>query len=140
MMSDPFNLERFVAAQSPVYTQVTQELRAGHKRSHWMWFVFPQIRGLGNSDFARLYAISSRDEAEAYLAHPVLGPRLRECTQLVNAVQGRSSKEIFGHPDYLKFHSSMTLFSLVVADEAVFTEALNKYYGGKLDDATVERL
>jgi len=139
-MSDPFNLQRFVEAQAPVYTQVTEELRAGRKRSHWMWFVFPQIRGLGNSDFARFYAICSREEAEAYLNHSVLGPRLRECAQLVNAIEGRTAKEIFGYPDFLKFHSSMTLFSLVATDKEVFVAALNKYYGGQQDGPTVERL
>ena len=139
-MSDPFNLQRFVEAQAPVYTQVTEELRAGRKRSHWMWFVFPQIRGLGNSDFARFYAISSREEAEAYLSHPVLGPRLCECAQLVNAVEGRTAKEIFGYPDFLKFHSSMTLFSLVATDNDVFVAALNKYYGGQQDGPTLERV
>jgi uncharacterized protein (DUF1810 family) len=139
-MSDPFNLQRFVDAQNPVYAQVREELRAGHKRTHWMWFVFPQIRGLGNSDFARLYAISSREEAEAYLSHSTLGPRLRECTQLVNAVEGRTAREIFGYPDFLKFHSSVTLFSLVATDNEVFVTALNKYYGGQQDGPTLERL
>ena len=139
-MSDPFNLQRFVEAQAPVYADVTAELRSGRKRSHWMWFVFPQIQGLGSSDFAQFYAISSREEAEAYLGHPVLGPRLRECTQLVNAVEGRTAKEIFGYPDYMKFHSSVTLFSAVSDDNEVFVQAVNKYYGGNQDGPTMERL
>ena len=110
-MPDPFNLDRFVQAQDPVLAQVRAELWAGHKRTHWMWFVFPQLAGLGRSDTARYYALASLEEARAYLAHPLLGPRLIECTNLVNAVEGRSAHQIFGSPDDLKFHSSMTLFA-----------------------------
>ncbi|MDE1987447.1 MAG: DUF1810 domain-containing protein [Alphaproteobacteria bacterium] len=139
-MTDPFKLQRFVTAQAPVMAQVLAELRDGRKRSHWMWFVFPQIAGLGRSDLARRYAIASREEAQAYLAHAVLGPRLRHCTALVLRVEGRSAEEIFGHPDDLKFHSSMTLFGRVVAQETVFGDALRKYFGGEEDAATLERL
>ena len=138
MTSD--RLERFVQAQKPVIGGVLAELRAGRKTSHWMWFVFPQIRGLGHSPTAQHFAIASRAEAEAYLLHPILGPRLRECTQLVNAVEGREIEEIFGYPDYLKFRSSMTLFANVTADNQVFVDALNKYFGGEQDPLTIERL
>jgi len=139
-VSDPFNLQRFVAAQQPVLEQVSSELRAGCKRTHWMWFVFPQIRGLGYSPTAKIYAISSRAEAEAYLSHPLLGPRLRECTRLVNSVQGRSIEDLFGDPDFLKFRSSMTLFAHATRDNQVFLDALDKYYGGQQDDSTLQRL
>ena len=138
-MSDPFDLERFVDAQDPVFAQVTAELRAGAKRSHWMWFVFPQIEGLGRSEMARRYAIGSRQEAEAYLRHPTLGPRLRECTRLVCLTEGRSAHQIFGAPDDLKFHSSMSLFANVAPND-IFSEALAKYFDGKADPATLERL
>ncbi|HXS20323.1 MAG TPA: DUF1810 domain-containing protein [Steroidobacteraceae bacterium] len=133
-------LERFVQAQDPVIDRVLAELSAGHKASHWMWFVFPQIQGLGRSPTAQRFAISSRAEAEAYLRHVVLGARLRECTRLVNAVDGRSVEEIFGHPDYLKFRSSMTLFAHAAADNQIFLDALRKYFGGEEDPLTVERL
>jgi uncharacterized protein (DUF1810 family) len=137
---DPFNLARFVEAQTPVIERVRGELSAGHKRSHWMWFVFPQVAGLGNSAMAVRYAISSLEEARAYLAHPVLGPRLRDCTRLVLDVQGRSVDAIFGHPDNRKFHSAMTLFARAAPDERVFADALAKYFGGQLDFGTIERL
>ena len=140
-MDDPHNLQRFVGAQSSVYAQVCSELRDGRKRTHWMWFIFPQIEGLGYSELARRFAISSLQEAQAYLAHPILGPRLRECTRLVNQVGGRSIEQIFGSPDDLKFHSSMTLFARAAPDdEQVFDEALRKYFGGQPDPATLERL
>src|SRR5947209_14351071 len=119
--SDPFRLERFVQAQSGVYSRVLEELRAAEKRSHWMWFIFPQLSGLGSSEMAQRFAISGRSEALAYLAHPVLGPRLRECTGLVNAASpGRGVEQIFGYPDDLKFRSSVTLFDAVAPDQAVF--------------------
>ncbi|HEX3864092.1 MAG TPA: DUF1810 domain-containing protein [Stellaceae bacterium] len=138
---DPHNLRRFVEAQAPVFERVLAELRAGEKRSHWMWFVFPQIAGLGLSPVARTYAISGRDEAVAYLNHPVLGPRLRECTRLVMQTSGRSIVEILGEPDNLKFRSSMTLFSRVTPENAVFAEALNKFFpAGGEDEATLDRL
>ena len=133
------SLERFVEAQEPVIEQVLGELRTGRKTSHWMWFVFPQIRGLGHSPTAQHFAIATRAEAEAYLRHPILGPRLRECTRLVNAIEGRSIEEIFGYPDYLKFRSSMTLFANVTADNQVFVDALNKYFGGEQDPLTIEQ-
>lgn len=141
--ADSFDLERFVAAQDPVYDTVLGELRAGRKRSHWMWFVFPQLRGLGHSPTAVHYGIASRAEAEAYLAHPVLGPRLRECTRLVLAVDGRSAREVFGSPDDLKLRSSMTLFAHTAEGTdsgGDFAAVLEKFYGGQHDPATVERL
>jgi uncharacterized protein (DUF1810 family) len=134
-MDDPYDLQRFVAAQRTHYDAAREELRQGRKRSHWMWFIFPQIAGLGASAMSQKYAIASRDEATAYLAHAVLGPRLRECTQLVNAVQGRSALQIFGSPDDVKFRSSMT-----TPDNAVFRVALDKYFAGEADPATIERL
>ena len=138
-MADPFDLDRFVRAQDPVLDQVRRELGDGRKRSHWMWFVFPQLRGLGRSPTAQHYGIGSLAEAQAYLAHPVLGPRLVECTEMVNKVEGRSVHQIFGGPDDLKFHSSMTLFA--AAPEApVFREALGKHFAGALDAPTVEEL
>jgi uncharacterized protein (DUF1810 family) len=138
---DRFNLERFVEAQAGVYARAGAELRSGRKQSHWMWFVFPQIRGLGSSEMAVRYAISGREEARAYLDHPVLGPRLQECTETVVELEGKSVEEIFGYPDDLKFHSSMTLFAEVVGpSERVFHKALKKYFGGKMDQATLARL
>ena len=139
-MNDPFNLQRFVGAQSPVYEQVLRELRAGRKTSHWMWFVFPQIEGLGYSPMAQRYAIRGRAEAEAYAAHPVLGPRLRECTTLVNAVEGKTANQVFGSPDDLKFRSCMTLFRYCAPDWQVFQAALDKYFGGAGDTLTLARL
>ena len=139
-MSDPFKLQRFVDAQSGVIDRVYCELREGRKRSHWMWFVFPQISGLGSSTTAQKFAISSLAEAEAYLDHSVLGPRLRTCTALVNAIEGRSIVQIFGYPDHLKFHSSVTLFARAVPDEPVFQAALDKFFGGKLNELTLGRL
>jgi uncharacterized protein (DUF1810 family) len=139
--SDRFNLQRFVEAQAGVWGQVCAELRAGQKSSHWMWFVFPQIRGLGSSEMAARYGISGRDEARAYLDHPVLGERLRENAGIVVELEGKSVEEIFGYPDNLKFHSSMTLFGEVEGpSERVFHKALRKYFGGKTDKATLERL
>lgn len=120
--------------------RVLAELRAGRKTSHWMWFVFPQIQGLGHSPMAQRFALSSRTQAEAYLRHPVLGPRLRECTRLVNAVPGRGIGEILGPPDDLKFRSCMTLFAHATADNEVFVAALRKYFGGEPDPLTLERI
>ena len=139
-MDDPYDLQRFVKAQDRVYEEVCAELREGRKESHWMWFVFPQIKGLGQSQTANTFSISSREEAEAYLSHPILGPRLRECTRLVNLVEGRSIEEIFGYPDYLKFRSSMTLFAQVTTDNQGFVNALRKYFDGRPDRRTLERL
>jgi len=136
-MDDRFHLQRFVDAQQPVYTAVLGELRAGRKRSHWMWFIFPQISGLGHSATAQTFAVSSLAEALAYLAHPTLGPRLRECAALVAAVEGRSIDEIFGHPDDLKFHSSMTLFAEAAPREPIFATCLQKCFGGQRDPRTL---
>jgi uncharacterized protein (DUF1810 family) len=137
---DPFDLQRFVDAQRGVYDRARDELAAGRKRSHWMWFVFPQIEGLGSSMMSRRYAMSSREEAAAYLKQPLLGARLRECTLLVTRIDGRSIHEIFGSPDDLKFQSSMTLFAQATDDNADFLAALKKYFAGKPDAATLARL
>ena len=140
-MDDPFHLQRFIDAQASTYSQACAELAAGEKRSHWMWFIFPQIQGLGFSSTAQRYAITDLPEARAYLAHPVLGPRLRECTGLVNAVKGRTLDQIFGYPDDLKFHSSVTLFSEVEsASDSVFKQALAKYFEGRPDRKTLDHL
>jgi uncharacterized protein (DUF1810 family) len=139
-MSDPFNLERFVDAQASVYEQVRRELRAGRKESHWMWFVFPQIAGLGQSATSIRFAIASLDEAMAYLAHPVLGPRLRECARLALNVQGGAARDIFGPVDEMKFHSSMTLFARAAPDGDVFQRCIDKYFAGSPDLATLARL
>ena len=139
-MADPFDLARFVRAQDPVLDQVRRELSDGRKRSHWMWFVFPQLRGLGRSATVLRYGIGLLAEAKAYLAHPVLGPRLVECTGLVNRGEGRSIHQIFGSPDDLKFRSSMTLFAPADPEALAFREALGKHFGGVLDALTVEKL
>jgi uncharacterized protein (DUF1810 family) len=139
-MNDPYGLQRFVDAQIPVYDKVCFELHDGRKKSHWMWFIFPQVDGLGSSQMARIFAISSIAEAAAYLAHPVLGSRLTECTKLVNLVEGRPIEQIFGYPDDLKFRSSMTLFAHATPDNRVFIDALQKYFKGEFDHATLERL
>jgi uncharacterized protein (DUF1810 family) len=134
---DPFNLERFVKAQAPVFDAALIELKAGQKRSHWIWFVFPQLRGLGQSAIAQFYGIGSLGEAAAYLAHPVLGSRLKLCTETVLAVERRSLHDIFGWPDDMKFGSSMTLFSLAALDAgSVFRQALDRYCAGRLDPST----
>ena len=136
-MPEEFDLDRFVTAQEPVLAQVRRELADGRKTSHWMWFVFPQLAGLGHSAMARHYAISSLDEAKAYLRHPVLGPRLVECAGLVNRVENRSIHQILGSPDDLKFRSSMTLFSMAEPGPSVFHDALDRYFGGQPDRSTV---
>jgi len=138
--ADPFDLKRFMDAQAPVYRNVVEELRGGRKRSHWMWFVFPQLRGLGSSPVAVRYGISSLEEAGAYLRHELLGPRLHECTRLVNEVRGRSVAEIFGWPDDLKLCSSMTLFARATEDNEDFVALLEKYYDGQADQLTLARL
>jgi uncharacterized protein (DUF1810 family) len=138
--NDPHNLQRFVDAQNAVFEQVCAELRAGQKQGHWMWFIFPQLRGLGNSEVAVHFAITSRDEAQMYLKHPVLGPRIRECTRLVNLVEGRLISQIFGHPDDLKFRSSLTLFASATTENKIFNDALQKYFSGEPDRLTLERL
>ena len=137
-MGDDFNLDRFVEAQDQIYETVLEELKAGEKLSHWMWFVFPQIRGLGGSPMAEKFAISSLDEAKAYLEHPILGPRLEECTRLVLAVEGKSAEEIFDYPDYLKFRSCMTLFAECARGSTlIFFECLVKYFEGEPDQMTL---
>jgi len=133
------DLQRFVDAQARVIDHVRAELKAGEKKSHWMWFTFPQIHGLGKSATAHRYAIASLDEARAFLAHPVLGSRLRECTRTVLAVNGKSAQAIFGTPDDLKFRSCMTLFAHASA-EPLFRQALEKYFGGEEDPETVKRI
>ncbi len=139
-MSDIYNLYRFLTAQAPTYDTILDELRAERKASHWIWFIFPQITGLGHSAMAQQFAIGSLDEAKAYLQHPVLGPRLRECTQLVLNVAGRSAEEIFTYPDNLKFRSCMTLFLTAVTDNTIFNNALLKYFDGKPDQLTMNVL
>src|SRR5271165_3902659 len=139
-MTAPYNLQRFLDAQKPVYDQVCSELRRGRKTSHWMWFIFPQLKGLGFSETAQRFAISSLEEAEAYLAHPILGPRLAECAELVTRIEGRPASEIFGYPDDLKFRSCMTLFAHATSQNAVFPQALKKYFSGEYDPATVDLL
>lgn len=139
-MDTDYDLERFVTAQASIYPQVVAELRSGRKQSHWMWFIFPQVAGLGFSAMAQKYAIRSGDEAAAYLAHPVLGPRLRECAGLVAAIHGTSAHTIFGSPDDRKFQSSMTLFADVAPHEAVFHACLDRFYDGQADPATLDFL
>jgi uncharacterized protein (DUF1810 family) len=139
-MNDQFDLRRFVDAQAPIYEQALAELRAGRKQSHWMWYVFPQFQGLGDSQMAQKFAISSQAEAVSYLQHPLLGARLKEAARAVNEVEGRSIETIFGYPDYLKFRSSMTLFAHVAPHEPVFAEALAKYFGGQPDQRTLDLL
>ena len=134
------DLERFVLAQDGVYDGVVEELRRGRKVGHWMWFIFPQVAGLGYSAISQRYAISSLIEARAYLAHPVLGQRLRECAAIVGGTTGRTATEIFGETDALKLRSSMTLFHRAAPDEPLFVEVLDRYYGGVADEATDSRL
>jgi len=129
--SDPYNLQRFVDAQDPVYTRVLGELHRGRKTTHWMWYIFPQLRGLGQSPMSERYGISSEDEARAYLRHPTLGPRLRECVGIVNRTQGHSAHDIFGYPDDFKFHSCLSLFSAAAPHDEVFSTALQKYFPEK---------
>lgn len=139
-MSTAFDLERFVGAQAAAYERVRAELAAGAKAGHWMWFIFPQLRGLGHSAMAEHFGLASRAEAEAYLAHAVLGARLRECTRWVLDVCDRSAHEIFGTPDDLKFHSSMTLFAEVAPEEPLFRQAMDRYFGGRRDARTLQLL
>jgi uncharacterized protein (DUF1810 family) len=137
---DPYNLKRFVSAQEAVYNTVLAELRGGIKRSHWMWYIFPQIYGLGNSYNSRYYAIQSVEEARQFLQHPVLGKRLLECTEAVLAIEGRSASDIFGYPDDLKLKSSMTLFAFVSVQGSVFDRVLEKYFNGQRDEITRARM
>ncbi|KOF19864.1 calpastatin [Ensifer adhaerens] len=139
-MADPFMLQRFVDAQERVYAAALDELRRGRKETHWMWFVFPQLAGLGNSPMAERFAVSGLAETRAYLAHPILGPRLIDCTETVNGITGRSAHEIFASPDDMKFRSSMTLFSKASAAGNVFGQALDLYFAGEEDRRTLELL
>jgi uncharacterized protein (DUF1810 family) len=139
-MTDTFDLNRFLSAQAGVYPQVVSELRAGQKLSHWIWFIFPQMKGLGQSSHSHFYGIGSMDEAIAYTRHPVLGPRLEECTILVNLVKKKPIGQILGYPDDLKFRSSMTLFSRAAPENTVFAQALDKYFAGRPDKLTLELL
>lgn len=139
-MADPFDLDRFLNAQAGVYPQVLAELHAGRKLSHWIWFIFPQMKGLGQSSHSEFYGIGSLSEARAYLGHPVLGPRLEECTILVTQVQKKPIEQILGYPDDLKFRSSMTLFSRAATDSRIYNDALDKYFAGRPDKLTLELL
>lgn len=138
--ADPFGLARFVTAQQANYRDAIAELRGGRKRSHWMWYVFPQVAGLGSSAMAKRYAIKSREEAEAYLAHPLLGPRLVECAEALLEVEGRTAEEIMGYPDCRKLRSSMTLFAALSPPDSAFEKVLERYYDGSNDPRTVEFL
>ena len=140
MGEDRFDLARFIAAQAPVFEQALAELRAGNKRTHWMWFIFPQGAGLGRSAMSARYAIGSLEEARCYLAHPLLGPRLRLCVAAVLGVPDRTAGQIFGYPDDLKFHSSLTLFARAAPDEALFREALERFFSGREDEAALAGL
>jgi len=137
---DPFDLQRFVAAQEPVYAQVTAELAAGAKTSHWMWFVFPQLRGLGRSGTARHFGIASLAEAQAYAQHPLLGARLRQCCSLLAGLRGLSALQIFGPVDALKLRSCLTLFERAEPGEPLFGQLLDRYHGGERDAATLQLL
>ena len=136
---DPFDLQRFVEAQAPVFDQVLRELRAGSKRSHWMWFVFPQVQGLGHSAMARRYAISDVAEARAYLRHDVLGPRLRDSVEALLAHPDKSALQMLGHPDDVKLRSSLTLFAAIEPAESVFHQALEQFFDGRPDDRTLQQ-
>ncbi len=137
---DPFHLKRFVDAQAGTFERAKVELERGRKRSHWMWFMLPQLRGLGSSAMADEFGITGSAEARAYLAHPILGPRLIELTALAMRTEGKSAHDIFGSPDDLKFHSSLTLFALVADDDTPFRAALDRFFSGQLDAATVRLL
>ena len=140
MKRDPYDLERFVTAQNQVFDEVCGQLKRGRKTGHWMWFIFPQLQGLGSSEMAWHFGISSLAEAKAYLSHPITGPRLLECTRLVNLIEGRSIDQIFEYPDNLKFRSSMTLFAHVTTENEVFRTALEKYFNGRGDPRTLKKL
>jgi uncharacterized protein (DUF1810 family) len=137
---DPFNLSRFLVAQSRFYSKAMRELRAGRKEGHWMWFIFPQLRGLGGSESSKFYGLASLKEAETYLGHPILGPRLREITEVVTGLKKRRLEDIFAHPDDRQFHSCMTLFAIAGDDTRVFDEALVKYFKSALDPNTQDLL
>ena len=139
-MNDIYQFQRYIDAQEDIYPDVIRELKQGHKESHWMWYVFPQIIGLGQSRISQIYAICSLEEATAFVQHPILGDRLHECTELVVSTDGRSVEQIFAYPDYLKFHSSMTLFSQVENHNPVFDSALTRYFENKKDQLTLDIL
>lgn len=139
-MTQQCDLQRFVNAQSPVYDTVRAELQAGQKRSHWMWYIFPQLAGLGRSETARHYALSGLEEAQAYLAHPLLGRRLEECCKILTGIEGCTASAIFGYPDDLKLHSSLTLFAQAAPDQPLFGACLEKYFNGQRDAATLQLL
>jgi uncharacterized protein (DUF1810 family) len=139
-MKDVYNLQRFVDAQADVFEGVCEELRRGRKTGHWMWFIFPQLRGLGSSPMAEYYGITSLAEARAYLDHPLLGERLIECSRIVTSIEGRTLMDIFGSPDDMKFKSSMTLFARAATENSIFIEAINKFCGGKFDSVTLARI
>lgn len=139
-MAQQFDLQRFVDAQDTVYDTVRAELSAGHKRSHWMWYIFPQLAGLGRSETARHYALSGVEEAQAYLAHPLLGQRLEECCKILTDIEGRTASAIFGYPDDLKLHSSLILFAQAAPDQPLFGACLAKYFNGQRDAATLQLL
>ena len=139
-MNDPFDLERFIAPQSAMWSSVLAEMAAGRKQSHWIWFVFPQVAGLGSSFRSAHFALRSREEAGAYLMHPLLGTRLREVTERVLKIEGRTAHDIFGNPDDMKFRSSMTLFSLAAPEDALFKTALTKYFPAGPDPETAARV
>jgi uncharacterized protein (DUF1810 family) len=139
-MADNYNLQRFVDAQHSVFDSVIAELKQGRKRGHWIWFIFPQLKGLGHSANSEFFGIASVQEAAAYLEHPVLGRRLIECTQLINAIEGRSAEDIFGDIDAIKFRSSMTLFAKATPNNQIFLDALTKYFAGESDPLTVAHL
>ncbi|MCF7531246.1 DUF1810 domain-containing protein [Pseudomonas petrae] len=139
-MNDPFDLQRFVDAQASTHESALAELKSGRKQSHWMWFVFPQLAGLGHSDMARRYGISGRDEATAYLQHSVLGERLARCCEALLQWKDRSAMQIMGSPDDMKLRSSMTLFAAVAPDQAVFRDVLEAFFGGKPDSVTLSKL
>jgi uncharacterized protein (DUF1810 family) len=138
--TDPFDLERFLLAQEPDYARALAEIKAGHKRTHWMWYIFPQLQGLGSSWISQRYAIKSAEEAKAYLEHPILGARLRECAEALLRIDGRTTAEIFGNPDDLKLKSCATLFASVSEPGSVFERILEKYYGGERDERTLQLL
>ena len=137
---DPFNLNRFVEAQADIYDRALAEVKRGRKQSHWMWFIFPQLEGLGYSSTARFYAIKSKEEVLGYLSHPVLGPRLIECCHALLRVQNKSASDIFGYPDDLKLRSSVTLFAAVAEPNSVFSQVLDRYFGSQPDQRTLELL
>jgi len=139
-LNDIYDLRRFIEAQAQSYQSIVSELKDGQKCGHWMWYTFPQIQGLGASPMARHYAISSPEEAQAYLEHPILGSRLTECTKLVMDVEGRTAEQIFYYPDHLKFRSCLTLFDQCTNDDHIFRDALLKYFGGEFDQLTLDIL